>query len=237
MSGRTASGRVEVQERLLAHGIRLSDSSGRGSVDDLPAWRLTGMSEGEAAEWWGLGTFSVEEGERWWRAGYSPLQAEYVDVLARYVPLRERSDAAPAAPAEWRASGLPPHVVCLVLAAGVTTVDEARRQHAQARANPEHYQRLTARARARDLDPWRLSIRRRPVSRAQTTGRRIGAVLWQVTRVRGPVAFWRARQARSSPSRTSAARSGDQAPSRRPGNDSGRTERPRGPVALHRQQL
>lgn len=216
---------------------RSRTSAAEMSLETLATWRRLGVPEVEAVQWWALDVFTAEDGVGWWRAGYSPLQAEYVDILARYSVLRSGTQDPAASPQQWRTSGLPPHLVCLFLAAGICDVDEARKHHDAALARPELYRHLTERALAAGMDPWRLSVV--PAQPSPGIGARltIGRILWRLREAVGTVACSRGRQARSSPTRSPASRSGHPPASRRARHVAGPAERQHRPLAVHHQQL
>lgn len=123
---------------------------------DLALWTKAGWDAEDALLWWAHGAFEPGEALLWRNAGFNPVQAQFVDVLVGYQRLQTPS----AMPSKaWRESELPPHFVCLCVAAGITDIDAARRRHVTGPEAAGPYRALTEHALAHGLDPWRMSMR------------------------------------------------------------------------------
>lgn len=167
----------------------------------LVSWEQAGLPAEDAVHWWAAGTFPVSQGAAWWRAGYSPQQATFVEILTRFARLAGPS-ADVSAPAAWRISGLPAHVVCLCLAAGIHSVPEARGVNLALVLRPEMYAVLTDKAAQAGFDPWQQSF----VASRSVIGVRwrvhAQVALCRVIEAGRTVAFSRAQQARASRARS-----------------------------------
>jgi len=188
-------------------GALAEQSTGDGTSevsDDLSGWLAIGMTEAEAVQWWGLNTFDPAEAASWWARGYQPKQAEFVTVLVTYTALEQGGEQDVASPAQWRDCALPPHLVCLYVAAG--TVDSERTAFECKQADLQQYRALTTRALERGVDPWRLdwALDRRSYSPADRVTTR--SALRQVFADLAVVAFSCARHIRPPRSRARAAR-------------------------------
>lgn len=195
-------GTIVTGERLL------SVPAARRFHGSLDAWVQAGLPECDAVGWWAAGNFSVGHGALWWRAGYSPQQAEFVRALCRHAVVPSPGDDV-SSPAAWRNSGLPPHVVCLCLAAGIRSVAEGRAVSLVLVLRPDMYRVLTDRAMEAGFNPWQQSqIESRPLRRIRWHVHARAAVCRAVEACR-TVACSRAKQARATRAGSRSLGSGD----------------------------